>query len=135
MHGVLHGALVAVGAVLLAGSCEAASFNCNLAKLPAEVAICQDETLTSEDEELARQYFAMVNAAPGWAIPEIKAEQKAWLKERNACGYDMQCIMGSYRGRLQRLGEWRDQISGGQSNGGTSDDGSVPLDDPTGDAD
>ena len=132
---VLAAALAGTSAILLAGQGEAASFNCNLAKLPAEVAICQDEILGGEDEELAREYFALTNAAPGWAVAEIRAEQKAWLRDRNACGYDMQCIMGTYRGRLQRLGEWRDQISGGQSNGGTGDGESVPLGDPTGDPD
>ena len=54
----------------------------------------------------------LIKSAPADAAKTIKTEQKAWLAERNACGADMQCIMGNYRMRLQRFGEWRDQISG-----------------------
>ncbi len=99
-------ALAAFGA----GPAAAQSFNCNYAKLPTEVAICQDGELASSDEELATEYAQLINGAPGWAVRQIKNEQKAWLAERNACGYDMQCIMGEYRFRLQQFGEWRDQL-------------------------
>lgn len=94
----------------LAGPAAAQSFNCNYAKLPTEVAICQDRELASADEEMATEYYQLTNAAPGWAVRQIKGEQRDWLPERNACGYDMQCIMGEYRWRLQQLGEWRDQL-------------------------
>ena len=104
--------LVAVLAVMAAGPASAASFDCKKAKLPVEIAVCSDPTLSSQDEELARQYLPLIKSAPADAAKTIKIEQKAWLAERNACGADMQCIMGSYRIRLQRFGEWRDQLSG-----------------------
>lgn len=86
---------------------RAAAFNCNYAKLPAEVAICNDPTLSSYDEELSATYYRLINAAPNWARKKIKAEQVRWLGRRNACGYDMQCILGKYRWRMQQLGEWQ----------------------------
>jgi uncharacterized protein len=104
--------LIALIAAMAAGPAGAASFDCKKAKLPAEIAVCSDPTLSSQDEELARQYLPLVKSAPAAPAKEIKAEQKAWLAERNACGADKQCIMGSYRERLQRFGEWRDQLSG-----------------------
>ncbi len=97
----------------MAGPATAASFACQRAKLPAEIAICSDPTLSVEDEELARRYSPLIKSAPAEPAKTIKAEQKAWLAERNACASDMQCLMGSYRMRLQRLGEWRDQLGGG----------------------
>ncbi len=110
---MLRVVLTAVVAALFVGPVAAASFNCKLAKLPAEIAICSDPTLSSEDEELARQYSPLLDAAPDAAnLKAIKQEQKAWLASRNACRSDMQCIMGRYRERLQRFGEWRDQFAG-----------------------
>ena len=106
---VLAGAFIALTA-FAGGPASAQSFNCNYAKLPTEMAICNDGELSSSDEELSTEYYQLTNSAPGWAVRQIKTEQKAWLKERNACGYDMQCIMGEYRFRLQQFGEWRDQL-------------------------
>ena len=104
--------LLALIAVMMAGPATAASFDCKKAKLPAEIAVCSDPTLSSQDEELAREYVPLVKSSPADLAKAIKTEQKAWLSARNACGSDMQCIMGSYRMRLQRFGEWRDQLAG-----------------------
>ena len=106
---VFAGALLALAAL---GSAPAAaqSFNCNFARLPVEVAICNDPTLASEDEEMSSEYYQLTTSAPGWAARQIRNEQRDWIAGRNACGYDMQCIMGEYRWRLQQFGEWRDQL-------------------------
>lgn len=104
------GIAVGGGAGLFAGSAEAQSFNCRYARLPTEVAICQDETLSVMDEEMARIYSELLTYAPGWAARAIRGEQRDWLKVRNACGYNPQCIMGEYRYRIQELGAWGDRI-------------------------
>jgi uncharacterized protein len=109
---MLRTVLIAVATLLVVSPATAASFDCKLAKLLAEIAICGDPTLGAEDEELARQYAPLLTAAPADAVKTIKKEQKAWLASRNACGSDMQCIMGHYRERLQRFGEWRAQFAG-----------------------
>jgi uncharacterized protein len=41
------------------------SFNCNYAKTPDEVVICQDPELSTKDREMASVYFQMVNASRG----------------------------------------------------------------------
>jgi uncharacterized protein len=105
--------LIGLLAATVVSPATAASFDCKRAKLPAEIAVCSDPTLGSEDEELARQYLPLIKSAPADFVKTMKIEQKAWLAERNACAADMQCIMGSYRERLQRLGEWRSQIAAG----------------------
>jgi uncharacterized protein len=109
---MLRAALIAVAVALTVGPATAASFDCKLAKLPAEIAICSDPTLSSADEALAQEYSPLLKSAPADAVKTIKKEQKAWLASRNACVSDMQCIMGRYRERLQRFGEWRDQFAG-----------------------
>src|SRR6266536_4071925 len=95
--------LIGLLAIMAVSPATAASFDCKRAKLPAEIAICTDPTLSSQDEEMARQYLPLIKSAPADSTKTIKTEQKAWLAERNACGSDMQCIMGSYRERLQRF--------------------------------
>ena len=109
---MLRTVLIAVATLLVVSPATAASFDCKLAKLPVEIAVCSDPTLGAEDEELARQYAPLLTAAPAGAVKTIKKEQKAWLASRNACSSDMQCIMGRYRERLQRFGEWRAQFAG-----------------------
>jgi uncharacterized protein len=94
----------------LAGPAAAQSFNCNYAKLPTEVAICQDDTLSYDDQLLASEYSHLTNDAPGWAARQIKSEENAWLSERNACGYDTQCIMDQYHWRMQKLDDWSSQL-------------------------
>jgi uncharacterized protein YecT (DUF1311 family) len=107
------GAAAVAAAMLLAPSpSHATSFNCRLASLPVEVLICNDGMLGSLDEEMARQYYALINGAPPDAALQIKAEQRAWIRGRNLCGYDGQCVHNAYRHRLGQLGAWRELLSG-----------------------
>jgi uncharacterized protein len=109
---MLRTVLIAVAALLVVSPATAASFDCKLAKLPVEIVVCSDPTLSAEDEELAREYSPLLKSAPADAVKAIKKEQKTWLASRNACGSERQCIMGRYRERLQRFGEWRAQFAG-----------------------
>jgi uncharacterized protein len=113
----LASAAIGAAVAFLAPPASAASFNCAFAGLPAEVAICNDPTLGSLDEEMARQYFTLIRRAAPDVAAAIRGEQRDWLARRNACGYDGQCIMGSYRARLQRLGEWRDEFDNAEQQG------------------
>jgi uncharacterized protein YecT (DUF1311 family) len=105
-------ASVAAGLFFAPSPSTAASFNCRLASLPAEVLICNDVRIGALDEAMARQYYALINTAPPGAVLQIKAEQKAWLRGRNLCGYDGQCVANAYRHRLGQLGHWRELVDG-----------------------
>jgi uncharacterized protein len=100
------------GAILMAfaAHAQAQSFNCRYAGTPAEVAICQDGQLGALDEEMARLYFDLINAGPNWAARRIKSEQRNFIRRRNACGYSGQCLLGTYRRRIQTLYEWNERI-------------------------
>ena len=109
----LAGAASVAAALLLAPSpSTATSFDCRLAALPAEIAICNDGMLGALDEEMARQYYTLINIAPPDAVLQIRAEQRAWLRGRNLCFHDRQCVAGAYRHRLQQLGAWRELVGG-----------------------
>jgi len=91
--------------ILLAGgylSASAQSFNCRYAKKSAEVAICKYEELGRLDEEMASLYYAL----PEYAREEIKASQARWLRRRNACGYNYDCIEEAYRQRIYFLSNY-----------------------------
>ena len=91
-----------------AGPVEAQSFNCRYAKKPVEVAICQDGNLGRLDELMAETYFDVIsNLSPSKAAI-VKAEQSGFLRQRNRCGYNFNCISGSYNIRLRELCDWAD---------------------------
>ena len=89
-------ALAALATLLLSTPASAAAFNCNYAKLPTEVLICQDETLSSIDEANARVYYAVANALPAYLKPAYRKNGRQWLKDRNACGFDAECVAHQY---------------------------------------
>ena len=87
---------------------DAQSFNCRYAKKPAEVAICQDGNLARLDELMASTYFNVTSNLPPRKASIVKAEQSDFLRERNRCGYNFNCISGSYNDRLRELCDWAD---------------------------
>jgi uncharacterized protein YecT (DUF1311 family) len=118
MTRILAGAAAVAAALFLAPSpSSAASFNCRLASLPAELLICNDGRLGALDERMARRYALLVNTAPPDVVLQIRAEQKAWIRGRNLCGYDGRCVANAYRHRIGQLREWSELIDGGPPRG------------------
>lgn len=79
----------AVGAVALWLAASpvalAQSFNCAKASTPVEQAICASTDLRAADEALARAYGAALAIADAEAAPGLRASQRIWTAERNAC--------------------------------------------------
>jgi uncharacterized protein len=82
---------------------QAASFNCRYAKLPAEVAICDDAELEQLDEDMSRIYFRILEVAEGADRAELKRTQRRFIAKRNACGYNDGCIARAYERRIEFL--------------------------------
>ena len=87
----------------------AASFSCAKASTPTEKAICADAGLSKLDDRLSAAYREGVKLLSG-ASPEendalsaVKADQRAWLGERNACGADTACLRTAYERRVAVL--------------------------------
>ncbi len=90
--------------VLLIGCAPAqqalgASFDCRRASTRIEVLICSDPVLSTLDDQLGASYKA-VDA--GRALPELRAEQRAWLAQRSSCS-DAACLGDMYRRRIAAL--------------------------------
>lgn len=88
---------------------RAASFPCAKATTPTEKAICADQGLSKLDERLAAAYRSALNQLSGSSPEEgkaqaaLKADQRAWLGERNGCGGDVSCLRAVQERRLAVL--------------------------------
>lgn len=96
---------VSTTALAVAAQAHAASFDCQKAVTPVEHAICDNPELSGLDDEMAENYQLALRKGNA---STVKAGQRAWLKERNACGDDRsgmdECIKDQYGYRLNDLG-------------------------------
>src|SRR5215211_6711529 len=89
--------------VFTSSTAEAQSFNCNFAKTPDEVLICQDSALSELDERMATSYARVRNNLPPPERNVLESEQAGWLRIRQQCGRDGGCIANSYNQRIREL--------------------------------
>ncbi|MCB1499450.1 MAG: DUF3298 domain-containing protein [Bauldia sp.] len=81
-----------------------ASFDCSKAGTTTEKAICGDVALARLDRNLADTYAQALSwASDDAARDAIKAGQRAWITDRNACGSDADCLSASYTERIKAL--------------------------------
>lgn len=83
---------------------NAQSFSCANAQIPSEMAICNNENLLLKDEELAALFAnAIIQATASGKIDDVSSEHIDWLKKRNACKIDFDCLEKSYSQRINAL--------------------------------
>jgi uncharacterized protein len=83
---------------------KAASFNCAHAILAAEEAICGNSNLSRLDEQTAGMYFIIVGSgAPQATINQVKASQRKFIEQRNACGTNIDCLVDAYTSQIMFL--------------------------------
>jgi uncharacterized protein len=76
------------------------SFNCNYAKTPDEVIICQHTELSRKDREMADLYSDIMNMFRAGFRDYVRRTQVAWLSGRRLCGYSADCVSKAYDYRL-----------------------------------
>lgn len=79
------------------------SFDCARATSATEHTICGSPDLAELDRAVARNYATALDGADGTTRAQIKADQRAWLGQRDRCGADVQCLVLSMSGRSQDL--------------------------------
>ena len=80
------------------------SFSCANAQIPSEMAICNNENLLIKDETLAALFAeALVQADGSQSTQNISSEHSRWLKQRNDCRADFECLENSYDERINSL--------------------------------
>ena len=86
---------------LLPLAAHAAGFDCAKAASPTEKAICANAALSKLDGDLAVAWKQALGK--GGDTAALKAAQLKWLKQRDRCGGDEQCLGDRYRERLASL--------------------------------
>lgn len=90
-------------AALPAAGSEGPSFDCAKAGSDAEKTVCGDARLSALDRELAGLYKA---AQTGPGELDVAAEQRGWIKGRDACWQAVdanRCLLESYQTRIVEL--------------------------------
>lgn len=77
---------------------QAASFDCKKAKTFAEKTICEFDSISKLDDEMAIKYKELLSKSGD----KIRNDQRAWIKEMNSCA-DARCINSAYLGRLSEI--------------------------------
>ncbi len=78
---LIASAMIIPGAVLA----QAPAFDCAKAKGAVERLICTDPSLATLDRKLDEVYRAAAAKASGQLVPQLRAEQRGWVKGRNDC--------------------------------------------------
>ncbi|MBB3844666.1 lysozyme inhibitor LprI family protein [Xanthomonas arboricola] len=95
------------GALLLgAGGAWAASFDCKQAGTAVEKRLCAVPALGSLDDQLDESYRALVDTTPRNAVAGVRDQQRAWLRQRNACAQDAkpdECLQRTLKARADVL--------------------------------
>jgi uncharacterized protein len=104
MRGAAFGTILVCAAIAAGGSARAASFDCNKAATPDEIAICANPNVSNLDTIMATLYgvrmeIPMLMGARGAA----RDEQRAWLASRGTCGGSVACLQTSYQSRIAVL--------------------------------
>ena len=90
----------------IAGSVNAASFNCDKAVTLVEKSICSNNNLSKLDAALSANYTGMMGSDIGdIAKNNLRATQRDWLTTRNTCT-TVQCIEILYRQRIDAVCEY-----------------------------
>lgn len=90
----------------LSGTASAASFDCDRANLAAdEKVICDTRSLNDADVKMVTTFDILAGLLPMGNRGKMQDEQSAWLKKRQACGEDIDCIRAAYDERLKQLDE------------------------------
>lgn len=91
------------GAQASSFSGTSAEINCSRASVPAEFLICSVPELKRKEARMSGLYARLI---PTLTAPEqsaLRQEQRAWLRQRNACGGDEGCVSNRYDQRISVL--------------------------------
>jgi uncharacterized protein len=79
------------------------SFNCRYAKAADEILICQNNRLSTLDEQMSSEFFTLRNSLSGRQARQLDEEQSLWLRQRMSCGRDVECVTDAYERRIRQL--------------------------------
>ena len=79
------------------------SFNCARASTRVERLICGNTYLGQLDREMARAYQVLQTQVPASELRALRADQRTWLADRDAC-VSVDCLIVASQDRIEFLG-------------------------------
>ncbi|WP_095590174.1 caspase family protein [Actibacterium ureilyticum] len=76
---------------------------CKAAATPSEKTVCKTPDLAAKDIQMTRLFSAKKKAVSSAAWERVKWDQRQWLKNREACKWDLPCLRASYDRRIGQL--------------------------------
>jgi uncharacterized protein len=87
-----------------AAPASAASFDCKNARMPDEIAICRNATLSTLDTEMGALWFSYSRVPMAMGSNGARRDDaERFLRDRAACKADTACLTGLYRVRNTQL--------------------------------
>jgi uncharacterized protein len=93
--------MLGVAIVGLSINLSAASFDCCKASGCVEEVICQSPQPSRLDSEMADLYFSLRRQSSRAGATQLLDSQRAWLRSRNTCGCDANCLVSHYNERIR----------------------------------
>lgn len=103
-----HTLAIAILLTLCTGA-DAASFNCARAQGCVENVICDSPQLSDMDSEMASLYYTLQSQSSRRGARALLSSQRQWLRSRNTCHCDANCLVGHYS---DRIGQFRAVLYG-----------------------
>lgn len=79
------------------------SYDCKKSSTPTERAICGSTQLASYDRVLGSLYAYYMNVPDEALVSWIRDTQRSWIRSRNLCGDNFQCLSRIYHQRILEL--------------------------------
>ncbi len=95
----------------LAHAIEYAPLRCGQARTPSEREICKSYDLGQKEAHMAALYGVATALVAMGQRGDIQDKQRAWLKEREACGARFRCLNKLYDRRIGELDSVIDSIA------------------------
>lgn len=95
----MHRLFLLLALLILASASQSASFDCGKASSRVERLVCTNKDISALDDSLSELYSAEVERDE---IVGLRASQKKWLANRNACA-DVFCVTSHYERRIAEL--------------------------------
>lgn len=100
----LAGLLVVFAAAAGVEKLEAASFDCNKARYPDEIAVCKNRTLSELDTKMGALWYSYRSFPFMMGMSgQRQDEARQFLSDRRQCGADVGCLRQVYRMRINAL--------------------------------
>ena len=79
--------------------------NCVYAATSVEQTICSTPQLFNLDAHMTRLYFHLQSLSSRRGAYQLLNSQVSWLSDRDACGYDANCLIFTYESRINLFEE------------------------------